>query len=79
MVDGTSQVLLTAKTDALRVALYDAGGVGSNGPPALDRVLLQMPTTVARRVGAEDIRDGVLKQFDVAIFPVAAAVNRRRR
>ena len=85
MVDGTSQVLLMAKTDALRVAVYDAGGVGSNGPRALDRVLLEMPTTVARRVGAEDIRDGVLKQFDVAIFPggsgskQASALNARGR
>jgi hypothetical protein len=85
MVDGTSQVLLTAKTDALRVAVYDAGGVGSNGPRALDRVLLEMPTTVARRVGAEDIWDGVLKQFDVAIFPggsgskQASALNARGR
>ena len=38
MVDSTSQVM-SAKTEALRVAVYDAGGVGSNGPRELDRVL----------------------------------------
>ena len=69
MVDSTSQVMLSAKTEALRVAVYDAGGVGSNGPRELDRVLRGMPATMARRVGAEDIRNGVLTQFDVAIFP----------
>ena len=51
----------------------------------LDRVLRGMPATMARRVGAEDIRDGVLKQFDVAIFPggsgskQASALNARGR
>ena len=85
MVDSTSQVMLPAKTEALRVAVYDAGGVGSNGPRELDRVLRGMPATMARRVGAEDIRNGVLTQFDVAIFPggsgskQAAALDARGR
>ncbi len=85
MVDSTSQVMLPAKTQALRVAVYDAGGVGSNGPRELDRVLRGMPATMARRVGAEDIRNGVLTQFDVAIFPggsgskQAAALDARGR
>ena len=50
-----------------RVALYDAGGVGGNGPRNVDHVLAGH--AVVRRVGAADVRDGVLKQFHLAVFP----------
>ena len=72
MVNGKAHVLLPAKPakpEALRVAVYDAGGVGGSGPRNLDRILRGMPAATARRVGAEDIREGALAQFDVVIFP----------
>jgi len=50
-----------------RVAIYDAGGVGGSGPRNVDRVLAGH--AVVRRVGAADVRDGVLKQFHLAVFP----------
>jgi glutamine amidotransferase-like uncharacterized protein len=69
MVGGPQHVMLPANTKALRVAVYDAGGVGGSGPRNLDRVFLSMNNVVVRRVGMEDIGDGVLNQFDLAIFP----------
>ncbi|HIL24973.1 MAG TPA: hypothetical protein EYG19_06195 [Verrucomicrobia bacterium] len=53
--------------DDFRVAIYDAGGVGGNGPRNVDRVLAGH--AVVRRVGAADVRDGVLEQFHLAVFP----------
>lgn len=50
-----------------RVAIYDAGGVGGNGPRNVDRVLAGH--ALVRRVGAADVRDGVLEQFHLAVFP----------
>jgi putative intracellular protease/amidase len=50
-----------------RVAIYDAGGVGGNGPRNVDRVLAGH--ALVRRVGAADVRDGVLGQFHLAVFP----------
>ena len=69
MVGGRQHVMLPANSKALRVAVYDAGGVGGNGPRNLDQVFLSMKNVLVRRVGADDIRDGVLGQFDLAIFP----------
>ena len=69
MADGSPHILLPKKIGVLRIAIYDAGGVGGNGPSNLDRVLRGMKSVLARRVGAADIRDGVLGQFDLAIFP----------
>ena len=69
MAGGQSNVPLPAESKELRIAVYDAGGVGGNGPRNLDRILRGMPAATARRMGAEDIRAGVLAQFDVVIFP----------
>ena len=69
MAAGTSKVLLPTGAKSLRIAVYDAGGVGGSGPQNLDRVLRGMPAVLARRVGAEDVREGSLTQFDVVIFP----------
>jgi len=69
MTGGGPHVLLPTNTNALCVAVYDAGGVGSSGPRNLNRILGGMKNVLFRRVGAEDIRDGVLAQFDLAIFP----------
>ena len=69
MAGSSQRIMLPANTTALCVAVYDAGGVGGNGPRNLDRVFRNMKNVVVRRVGVEDIGDGVLDQFNLAIFP----------
>jgi glutamine amidotransferase-like uncharacterized protein len=54
---------------SLRVALYDDAGTGGNGVRDLTRIVGEMPGGVLRYVGGADIRDGVLEQFDVVVFP----------
>jgi putative intracellular protease/amidase len=53
----------------IRAALYDAGGVGRNGPVALEKDLALMSGIVVRRIGPVEITGGVLDQFDVLIVP----------
>ena len=53
----------------LTVGLYVAGGVSGRGPQHLERLLGEDDGFVVRRIGAADVRDGSLAQFDVAIFP----------
>ena len=68
MIDGSAHLLVSADTSELCIAVYDAGGVGKRGPRNLDRVFLKTKS-IMRRVGVADIRDGVLDQFDMVIFP----------
>ena len=68
MIDGSAHLLVSADTSELCIAVYDAGGVGKRGPHNLDRVFSKTKS-VMRRVGVADIRDGVLDQFDMVIFP----------
>ena len=68
MIDGPAHLLLPADKSELRIAVYDAGGVGKRGPRNLDRVFAKTKSLM-RRVGVADIRDGVLSQFDMVIFP----------
>ena len=68
MIDGPAHLLLPADTSELRIAVYDAGGVGKKGPRNLDRVFSKTKS-ILRRVGVADISDGVLGQFDMVIFP----------
>ena len=53
----------------LRVALYDAGGVGGSGPRNVLEVMKKIPRSLTWRVGPSDIREGALTHFDVVIFP----------
>jgi putative intracellular protease/amidase len=46
-----------AEPSVTRVAVYDAGGTGGSGVENLERI------------GPEDLREGVLDQFDVVVFP----------
>lgn len=77
IVDAPAHVILPpkappARTDVpatLRVALYDDAGTGGNGVNDITRVINDLPGGVVRRVGAADIRDGVLDRFDVVVFP----------
>ncbi|MEC8941477.1 MAG: succinylglutamate desuccinylase/aspartoacylase family protein, partial [Verrucomicrobiota bacterium] len=54
---------------ALRVALYDSGGVGGSGPRNVQEVMKTIPRSLTWRVGPSDIREGVLAHFEVVIFP----------
>ncbi|MBN2476570.1 MAG: succinylglutamate desuccinylase/aspartoacylase family protein [Pirellulales bacterium] len=83
MVGGQGVNLMTSPDDeAIRVAVYDAGGTGGKGVENLERILESKPTFLLHHVGPEDIRAGVLGQFDVVIFPggsgskEAAAIGR---
>lgn len=53
----------------LRVALYEGPGAGQDGVDLLSAQLAQLDGIVHRRVSPADIRDGVLDQFDVVMFP----------
>ncbi|MFP6866280.1 MAG: succinylglutamate desuccinylase/aspartoacylase family protein [Roseibacillus sp.] len=53
----------------LRVALYDAGGVGGNGPRQLETVIKEIKPSFTWRISSGDIADGALQQFDLVIFP----------
>lgn len=64
----TAHVFVPPKTEGLKIAVYDAGGVGGSGPRNLDKVFAGKKVII-RRVGAVDIRVGVLDQFDLVIFP----------
>ena len=68
MIDGPAHLLVPADTGELCIAVYDAGGVGKNGPRNLDRVFSKTKS-ILRRVGVADIYDGILGQFDMVIFP----------
>ncbi|MEX2213901.1 MAG: succinylglutamate desuccinylase/aspartoacylase family protein [Phycisphaeraceae bacterium] len=65
--DGPHQLAPAASKQALRVALFDDGGVGGSGIPKLEAILSKAGAVV-RRIDGEDVRQGVIAQFDVAIF-----------
>jgi len=65
---GATHVLVPSKAEGLKIAVYDAGGVGGKGPRNLDKVF-EGNKVILRRVGAIDIRAGILGQFDLVIFP----------
>ncbi len=69
MTAGSANVMVPPETKALRIAVYDAGGAGGRGPRELNRIFRGMDDVLTRRAGAEDIRGGVLRQFDLVIFP----------
>ncbi len=71
MLSGGVDVLcpLTRRRDEVRLALYDAGGVGGAGPVAFDKLFRALPGTRLERVGPAEILAGALRQFDVVIFP----------
>lgn len=64
---GAHRMVSQGKSDRLRIALFDDGGVGGRGVPRLESIL-DKGGAVVRRIDGVDIRGGVLKQFDVAIF-----------
>lgn len=71
MVEHDSNVLVEAdRVDGVVYgAIYDAGGVGTRGPGAIESDIGQGGDFVIRRVGEADIAGGALEQFDVLIVP----------
>ena len=69
MAAGSANVMMPRETKVLRIAVYDAGGVGGRGPRELEHIFLGMDDVLTRRVGGTGIREGVLRQFDLIIFP----------
>ncbi len=67
--DAPTMTLPRGKDPALRVALYDSGGVGGSGPRNVQEVMKTIPRSLTWRVGPSDIREGVLAHFEVVIFP----------
>ena len=52
----------------LRVALYHGPGTGGKGPPNLKQQLNDGTRSSVREVSPEEIRGGVLTNYDVVIF-----------
>jgi putative intracellular protease/amidase len=75
MVSGGADVLLplTRGHDEVRIALYDAAGVGGSGPKRLERAFRDQPGSWLERVGPAEIQAGALRQFDVLICPGGSA------
>jgi hypothetical protein len=57
-----------SRTGRTAVAVYDGGGIGGKGVPNVLAQLGRRTNFVARRVCPEDIRAGVLAQFDAVMF-----------
>ena len=67
------------------VALYDGGGTGGDGVRNVTRQLHPLDKVVLCNIGPADIASGVLRQFDVTIFPggsgsgIARAIGKEGR
>jgi len=62
----------------IRVALYRGEGTGGKGPSRLIKTLGDGQNTTITPVGADDLRSGVLEQFDVVIFPGGSGSKQAR-
>ena len=62
-------VLTSQDRSPIQIALYDSAGASSKGLGNLTRVLGAERDMTVVRVGPDDLRAGVLSQFDVALFP----------
>jgi glutamine amidotransferase-like uncharacterized protein len=68
--DSVSPNLLTEPRDprrSARIAVYDAQGTGGKGVPRVLEIVADAGM-LAERVGPDDIREGVLDQFDLVVF-----------
>lgn len=57
------------RQDPIAVSLYDGPGASGAGVNGLQKQLDKLEQVIVRRAGPVEIRDGVLSQFDVAMFP----------
>ncbi|MCK4873194.1 MAG: succinylglutamate desuccinylase/aspartoacylase family protein, partial [Phycisphaerales bacterium] len=67
-----------ADRDVIRVAVFDGGGVGHGAADAFARIVDAHPNMRMHYVGEDDIRAGVLNQFDVVIFPGGSGSRQAR-
>jgi predicted deacylase/glutamine amidotransferase-like uncharacterized protein len=66
---GSEAAIIPPPSPGPRVAIFDDKGAGGGGPPLMEATLRELPGSIAWRVGAEDVRQGALDRFDLAIFP----------
>lgn len=59
---------VNASRALLRVALYKGPGTGGEGPPNLMKRLNNAPASSIKQVTPEEIRSGVLTNYDVVVF-----------
>ena len=70
MIDVSCVDILTSHDRSpIQIALYDSAGASAKGLRNLTRVLGAEKDMTVVRVGPDDLRAGVLSQFDVALFP----------
>jgi len=64
-------VLAIAQTpeNKIRVAIYQDAGVGKGAGTMLARIIEQDPAFEYRIINGQDVRDGVLDQFDLFLLP----------
>lgn len=55
--------------EPIRVAIYQDKGVARKAPPLLMEILSEDPAFEAKCVSGQDIRDGILEQFDLILLP----------
>ena len=67
MADASSNRLVAPTEDRPTIALYDGPGAGSDKQGRRFEEIL--PECNVQRVGPADIHDGILRQFDVVLFP----------
>ena len=54
---------------SIRVAIYQDKGVAKKAPPLLAEILAKDPAFETQLVNGQDIRDGILEQFDLFLLP----------
>lgn len=68
-VDCVDRLCSAKAEDVVDVAIYDSAGASQNGLDNLSRILGRRTDISFSFVGPEDIRQGSLKAFDLALFP----------
>lgn len=59
----------TRPTPLVRVAIFDDTGASRRGPGDVEKCLAVSPEFAFKRVKADNIRNGVLSEFDVLVLP----------
>lgn len=78
LVSGRLDRIFSRERLNLRVALYDGGGTGSSGPPAMERSLRGEEGIRMHRVDAVDVRAGRVEECDVFLVPGGSASKQAR-
>jgi len=70
--------VVTEKAPLIRVAVYDHSDGSASGPKNLKRILVEENGFETTRVSPQEIRDGVLRDFDVLIMPGGSGSKQSR-